>query len=100
MVGLRQKTVALTEDGLRCIPINKTAVYMIKDTHGEVLYAGIAKRGSVLAGLRVHLPGGSHPIDGGVTVQTHQKKTLASALRTESKIIAKDTPRYNGIAKV
>ena len=87
MTELRTKTVALTEEGLRCLPINKTAVYVIKDRYRKILFAGIAKRGCVSSTLEKHLQDGIHPVEGGIAVQFWQKKTLASALRAKQKII-------------
>lgn len=92
---LKTKVVALTEDGLRCLPIDKTVVYMIKDTNGSNLLTGVASRGRVLTKIREHLLGGPFPLRGGITVQIQQQKTIASAIETASQIIARDKPRYN-----
>ena len=100
MADERMKTVALTEDGIGYLPKGKSLVYKIKDKNGQNLLTGVASRGKVIAMIREHLPGGSSPVRGGITVQIQQKKTLASARKMASKIIAKDTPRYNGMGKV
>ena len=95
MADERMKTVALTEDGIECLPKNKSLVYKIKDKKGQNLFTGVAIRGRVVARIKEHLPGGSAPIRGGIKVQIQQRKTLASALKFASKIIDKDAPRYN-----
>ena len=95
MTELRSKTVALTEDGINQLPKNKTIVYKIKDKNGDNIYTAIAKRGKVISSLRDHLPIGGNPKAGGIKVQIHQKKTLASAMRAESKLINDDKPKYN-----
>ena len=91
----RMKTVAFTEDGIGSLPKNKSSVYRIKDKNGGNLFTGVASRGSVAARIKEHLPGGPFPITEGITVQIQQRKTLTSALKFASKIIANEAPRYN-----
>ncbi len=96
MAELKRKIVALTEDGLKCLPIDKTVVYIIKDKNDLNLFVGVASRGRVLTRIEDHLPKGSSTLRGGITVQIQQQKTIASAIEMASEIIARDTPRYNG----
>ncbi len=99
MADEKMKTVAFTEDGIGCLPKNKSVVYKIKDKNGQNLYTGTAKRGRVCSRLKEHLPGGPDPIQGGISIQIQQKKTLNSARKLEAKIIANDKPKYNNKGK-
>ena len=95
MAGLKTKVFAFTEDGLNCLPIDKSIVYTIKDKKNRNLFTGVASRGRVFARIIEHLPSGSLPLIGGITLHIQQQKTIASAIETASQIIARDKPRYN-----
>ena len=69
MVALKTEVLALTEDGLRCLPVDKTVVYTIRDKKGRNLFTAVASRGRVLARIKEHLVGGSSHLIGGITVQ-------------------------------
>jgi hypothetical protein len=94
MVALKTKVLALTEDGLRCLPVYKTVVYTIRDKKGRNLFTAVASRGRVLAKIKEHLIGGSSHLIGGIAVQIQQQRTIASAIETASQIVARDKPRY------
>jgi translation initiation factor 1 (eIF-1/SUI1) len=100
MTELRSNTVALTEDGINQVPRNKAIVYKIKDQNSHIIYSGIAKRGKVISSLKEHCATGGNPKAGGIKVQIHQKKTIAPAMRAESKFVNEEKPIYNPRKKV
>ena len=99
MTHLKTKIVALTDDGLRCLPLDKTVVYTIKDKNGTSLFTGVASRGRVSTRIKEHLPDGSMPLVGGITAQILQQETVAAAMKTASEIVRSDRPRCGRVTR-
>jgi len=89
------KKANLTKAGITTLPKDKPVVYKIENSAGDLLYAGVAKRGRVGARLTEHLPEGPDPVRGGVKVSITQKPSIAEALETEARIIKHAQPPQN-----
>lgn len=91
----KKKTSNFTKEGIESLSKNKPIVYKIENKKGDLLYAGVAKRGRVEERLKEHLPSASDPIRGGVKVKIIQKNSIKDALKTESRIIQQQKPPQN-----
>ena len=78
---------------------DKPVVYKIRNSEGENIYTGSAKRGRVRDRIKDHLPGGSDPIPGGKKVEIEQHNSIDEAQKSESRIISRSRPKYNKTGK-
>ncbi len=92
---IKKKSGDFTRKGIESLARDKPAVYKILNRKGDNLYTGIAKRGRVADRLKEHLPGGPDPIRGGAKVKIEQKKSIAEARKSESRIIKRSKPKHN-----
>ena len=92
---VKKKSGDFTRKGIESLAQDKPAVYKILNRKGDSLYTGIAKRGRVADRLKEHLPGGPDPIRGGAKVKIEQKKSIAEARKSESRIIKRSKPKHN-----
>jgi len=91
----KKKTANFTEEGIESLEKNKPVVYKIENKKGDLLYAGVAKRGRVEERLKEHLPGEPDAIRGGAKVRIIPKNNINEARETESRIIEKQKPLRN-----
>ena len=90
-----KKTGRFDKNGIEGLAKDKPVVYRIEDARGNNLYTGVAKRGRVEERLKEHLPGGKDPIRGGAKVKIQQKPRIEDALRSEARIIRRQSPPQN-----
>lgn len=96
MAGKRfSPTRHLCKDGISKVPKGKPVVYKLKDSEGNNIYTGSAKRGRVPERLREHLSGGPDPIKDASAFQVKQSDSIREAQAEEKRIIKKDRPKYN-----
>ncbi|MCL5075725.1 MAG: GIY-YIG nuclease family protein [Chloroflexi bacterium] len=96
MAGKRfSRSRDFNESSLEKAPKGKPVVYKIKNSDGNNIYTGSAKRGRVTERLKEHLPGGPDPIKGAVTFQVKQMGSIQEARAEEKKIIEKENPKHN-----
>lgn len=91
---MTRKTVDFNKTGISKLPDDKPVVYKILTGSGKNNYTGVAKRGRVQERLAEHLPGGKNPVPG-AKVQIDQAPRVDQALKRESRIISRSSPRYN-----
>ena len=91
---MTRKTVDFNKTGISKLPDDKPVVYKILTGSGKNNYTGVAKRGRVQERLAEHLPGGKNPVSG-AKVQIDQAPRVDQALKRESRIISRSSPRYN-----
>jgi excinuclease UvrABC nuclease subunit len=91
----KSKIVDLDSEDIKKLPNDKPVVYKIFNQRDENIYTGSAKRSRVQERIIEHLTDGKDHIPGGVKVKIQQKKTIAEAEQSESRIIARSKPKYN-----
>ncbi len=90
-----KKTVRLNTDGIESLPNDKPVVYKIKNSAGDNIYTGVAKKGNVQSRLEDHMPGHPDAIPGAAKVQIDQQPTIDVAKQKEANIISHSKPKYN-----
>jgi len=86
---------SFTQTNVGKAPKDKPVVYKLKNSKGENLYTGVAKKGRADERLKEHLPGGPDPIKGAKFFQTKQMKSIDQAKKEEKKIIKQENPKLN-----
>ena len=96
MAGKRfSPTRHFSKDSISKVPKAKPVVYKLKDSEGNNIYTGSAKRGRVPERLREHLPGGPDPIKDASVFQVKQSGSIREAQAEERRMIEKEKPKYN-----
>lgn len=86
---------SFTKTNVGKVPKDKPVVYKLKNSKGENLYTGVAKKGRAEDRLKEHLPGGPDPKSGAKSFQIKQTKSIDQAKREEKKIIKQENPKLN-----
>lgn len=92
---MAKKTVRMNSQGINRLPADKPVVYKIRNSGGENIYTGVAKRGNVQDRLRDHLPGKPDAVPGAFKVQIEQMPSIKEAEGKEANIISRTKPKYN-----
>ena len=95
MSMVKRKSGDLTVKGIESLAKDKPVVYRIKNSNGDNIYTGVAKRGRVEQRLKEHLPGSQDPVRGGVKVKIIQKNSIEEAQKTEARIIRQQQSHQN-----
>ncbi|HUW96125.1 MAG TPA: GIY-YIG nuclease family protein [Anaerolineae bacterium] len=90
-----KKTADLRPEAIDKLAQDRPVVYKILSSKDENIYTGSAKKGRVADRLKDHLPGGSHPIPGGIRVKIEQHSSIDEAQKSESRIISRSKPKHN-----
>lgn len=90
-----KKTADFKPEAIDNLAQDKPTVYKILNSQGENIYTGSAKKGEVADRIKDHLPGGSAPIPGAVSVTIEQHTSIGDAKSSESRIISRTKPKYN-----
>jgi len=92
---MTKKTVRMRKESIERLPEDKPVVYKIKDSRGENIYTGVAKKGNVQSRLKDHLPGHRGAIPGAAKVQIDRQPSITAAESKEGHIISRSKPKYN-----
>ena len=87
--------VSFVKKNIEKVPADNPVLYKIKNSAGDNIYTGVAKRGRVQERLKEHLPGSKDAIPGSETFSIKQKLSIESAEREEKRIIKNEHPKYN-----
>ena len=90
-----KKQSSFDKAGIEDLAKNKPVVYQLQNDKGENIYTGVAKRGRVDDRLMEHLPGQKDAIPGARGVKITQHDSIASAKKSEERIIKQAQPRHN-----
>ena len=84
------KKVNYNKSGIQKLPNDRPVLYRIESKSGRLNYVGTAQRGRAQDRIEEHL--GTIP---GATVRIEQFGSIKEAREKESRVIAKNQPKYN-----
>ena len=90
-----KKQSSFDKTGIEDLAKDKPVVYQLKNAKGDNIYTGVAKRGRVEDRLKEHLPGQKDAIPGAKRVKITQHDSIASAQKSEARIIKQARRRHN-----